>query len=122
MIRMLLFVLVVAAGAAGCADYGGEEDGGDGDDGKLKDFHEKCCVPDAAEDCDLGQCKEGLSCYVLPYGPYYERGICCASDTCILSCDRDDCTGGFCSTGEAGCPEELTCRNSGTPVGDACLP
>ncbi|MBW1811047.1 MAG: hypothetical protein JRJ19_08795 [Deltaproteobacteria bacterium] len=110
MIRTWMLVLSLALGAAGCAG-----------NGEGKDVHEACCTPDA-ENCDLGQCTEGLTCYVLPYGPYPQSGLCCASDTCIFACDPSECSQGWCQAGEARCPKELTCLNSGTPAGDVCLP
>ena len=125
MIRLALALFVSLVCVPGCVDYGGGNDAGDGDAGDVderKGLHQVCCVEEPLDECDHGLCEEGLTCYVLPYGPYFDSGNCCPSDSCVFTCNMDDCPGGLCDQGDVGCPEELTCRNSGTPYGDVCLP
>jgi hypothetical protein len=84
---------------------------------------EPCCVPEVP-DCagtPIGQCAEGLTCFVLPYGMYTVEGICCDGTDCRVPCDLAACVQAWCAPGEAGCPELLTCRHVDY-MGDFCLP
>jgi len=84
---------------------------------------EPCCVPEAP-DCagtPIPQCDQGLTCYVLPYGMYTLEGICCPGNECRVPCVLEECVQAWCTPGEAGCPELLTCRRVDR-MGDFCLP
>jgi hypothetical protein len=86
-------------------------DTGGVDSMNFKQVQQACCVTGTMP-CSYGYCAAGLTCYVLPGGPYGEYGVCCPAGDCLQSCDPNNCAGGpgMCAKGEL-CPPELTCRS-----------
>jgi hypothetical protein len=101
-------------------------------------FADPCCA--SADQCaqpQLPLCGAGLTCYVIPGGPYTDVGSCttacnattpcpqtfagatCSNGNCLFPCDPTQCSGGTCTKGEQ-CPPELTCRGASGP--SYCMP
>jgi len=110
-------------------------------DGSPRSYGEPCCVePTIGEGCatSAGECVAGLECFVIPWGPYADNGICthgcpsegqcpavqeveatCLFDRCALEC-TEVCPAGECAP--MVCPSDLGCR-AGFPDGSMwCLP
>ncbi len=110
-------------------------------DGPPRYYGEPCCVePTVGEGCatSAGECVAGLECFVIPWGPYADNGICthecpsegecpavqeveatCLFEKCALEC-TEVCPAGECPPEQ--CPADLGCR-AGFPDGSMwCLP